>query len=143
MGGETGSIWKHWFGGRGADSPRGRLGRRAERAAARHLKKHGYRIVARNLRSRLGEIDLLAERQVDGAIVVVEVKAARNENPPPEAHVNVHKQRKLTALADQLVRRHRLEERRIRFDVIAVVWPDGARRPARLTHHENAFEARM
>lgn len=147
MGEATGSIWKRLFGRRSGDaageSPRRRLGRRAEQAAARHLKRRGYRILARNLRSRLGEIDLLAESTEDRTIVVVEVKAAAGEDPPPEVHVDARKQRKLTALADQLVRRHRLDDRRIRFDVIAVVWPADCKKPTRLTHHVNAFPANV
>ena len=49
------------------------VGRLGERYAARHLRRHGLRIVARNVRSGRGEIDLVA---VDGATVVfVEVKS--------------------------------------------------------------------
>src|SRR5215217_5370179 len=48
------------------------LGDQGERIAARHLKQLGYRILARQTRSKLGEIDLIA---LDGAtIVFVEVK---------------------------------------------------------------------
>jgi len=117
------------------------LGQRGEAAAAKHLRQNGYRLLAKNLRSRFGEIDLLAEHRPSRQIVIVEVKAAASDNPPPESHVNYHKQRKLSALASQLVRRYRLEDRAIRFDVIGIVWPDGAKQPTRLTHHEAAFES--
>lgn len=117
------------------------LGARAEREAARYLRRRGFRVLARNLRTRLGEIDLLAEDRA-GVIRVVEVKAGVGESPPPEVHVNAAKQRKLTALAGQwLQRRPELRGRAVRFDVIAVVWPEGADVPTRLTHHENAFPA--
>ncbi|MBI4601734.1 MAG: YraN family protein, partial [Planctomycetes bacterium] len=50
----------------------GGLGRRGERAAARHLRRQGLRILARNVREGRGEIDLVA---LDGAtLVFVEVK---------------------------------------------------------------------
>jgi putative endonuclease len=117
------------------------LGDRGEAAAARHLRRSGYRILGRNLRDRLGEIDLLAEHRASGTVCIVEVKAAVSEDPPPEVHVNRAKQRKLTILARSLVQRRGLADRPIRFDVIGVVWPEGAREPARLTHHEGAFEA--
>ena len=29
----------------------------------------------------------------------------------------------------------------IRFDLVAVVWPEGERKPSRITHYENAFQA--
>ena len=119
------------------------LGERGERAAARLLRRSGYRILARNLRNRLGEIDIVAEDRRDRSIVIVEVKATASDDPPPEAHVNRDKQRKLTALAHQIVRQYHLEDRPVRFDVIGVVWCEGADKPARITHHENAFEAQF
>jgi Holliday junction resolvase-like predicted endonuclease len=38
-----------------------RLGNRGEEEALRHLKKRGYRILARNFATRQGEIDIIAE----------------------------------------------------------------------------------
>ena len=52
-----------------------RLGRRGERRAARVLRRHGYRILARNLRTPTGEVDILAEE--GGQTVLVEVKSGR------------------------------------------------------------------
>ena len=116
-----------------------RLGPRAERAAAVYLRQQGYRLLGRNLRNRFGEIDLLAEDPTDRALALVEVKAAASEHPGPEVHLNEAKRRKLSALATQLVRDYRLADRRVRFDLIAVVWPADRRRPLRLDHHRNAF----
>lgn len=117
------------------------LGVRGEAAAVKHLRRSGYRILARNLRNRLGEIDILAEDLATQCIAIVEVKATAAEHPPPEMHVNPAKRRKLTALAGRLIQRHRLHDRTIRFDVIGIVWPAEAKQPTRLTHHVNAFEA--
>lgn len=117
------------------------LGARGEREAGRYLRKQGHRVLARNLRTRLGEMDLITEDRKSGHVVIVEVKTTVSEDPPPEVHVDGRKQRKLTALAGQLVRRYHLENRGVRFDVVAVVWPAGAKKPTRLTHHINAFEA--
>ncbi|MEM8737720.1 MAG: YraN family protein [Planctomycetota bacterium] len=119
---------------RGAHQRRGRAG---ERFAARHLKKSGYRLLARNLRTRHGELDLIA-LSPDHAIVCVEVKAgAANPHFPAEGHVTPAKQRKIVALAAAVARRHRLTGRRFRFDVIAVEYP--ARGEPRLRHHVGAF----
>ncbi|MAE60206.1 MAG: YraN family protein [Planctomycetaceae bacterium] len=117
------------------------LGARGERAAVRHLRRNGYQILARNLRTKLGEIDVIARDRRDRCVVIVEVKTGRGDDPPPEAHVNHHKQRKITMLAKQLIKQHRLENQRVRFDVIAVVWREGDRQPRDLRHHEHAFEA--
>ncbi|UCF10553.1 MAG: YraN family protein [Candidatus Bipolaricaulota bacterium] len=51
-------------------------GRRAEDRACRYLRRHGYRIVQRNWRCRLGELDIIAR---DGDVLaVVEVKLRRS-----------------------------------------------------------------
>ena len=64
------------------------IGDQGEEAAAEYLQKHGHRIVARNWRNRIGELDIVALRQAQGetlrqvqgkqVVVFVEVKT-RNE----------------------------------------------------------------
>ena len=115
------------------------LGRRGENAAARHLRRLGYVIVARGQRDPIGEIDLVA---VDGRTVVfVEVKtrASHDAGHPAEA-VNEAKQRRMTRLALAYMKRHDLLECRSRFDVVAVTWGDD-RRPPAIEHFIGAFEA--
>lgn len=119
--------------------------RRGEQLAARFLRREGYRILARNLRSRLGEIDILAEAPDRRTIGVVEVKTSlpdsHADNPRPEVRVNLHKQRKLVALASQIARQYRLTDRPIRFDVIGVdLKHDGT---ATIRHHPAAFESNV
>ena len=115
------------------------LGRRGENAAARYLQRLGYIIVARSARDAIGELDIVA---VDGRTVVfVEVKtrASHDAGHPAEA-VHDDKQRRLTRLALAYLKRHDLLERQSRFDVVAVTWPDGAKRPT-IEHFKDAFEA--
>jgi putative endonuclease len=116
-----------------------RLGPRGEALAARHLKRLGYKIVARGARGQLGELDLVA---VDGRTVVfVEVKTRESHDGghPAEA-VDADKQRRLTRLAVGFLKRHDLLESASRFDVVAVTWPAGGRRPL-VEHIRDAFEA--
>ncbi len=131
------ALLRSWIGRRGSDST---LGHRGEKAAARHLKRLGYRIVARRDRLwRLDEVDLVA---VDGRTVVfVEVKTRRDqEHGHPAEAVGPDKQRRLSRLATAFLKRHGLLDRPARFDVVAVTWPDHARRPL-IEHIPNAFEA--
>jgi putative endonuclease len=114
------------------------LGDEGERIAARHLKKQGYRIVARQTRSRVGEIDLIA---LDGdTIVFVEVKSRRDqrEGSPAEA-VDRRKQVKLTQLALAWLKKRKLLGRPTRFDVVSIRWT--ANGQPTVTHYKNAFEA--
>lgn len=60
-----------------------RLGRRGERRAVRALRRSGYRILARNLRTPAGEVDILAEE--GGQTVLVEVKTGTGPVAAPDA----------------------------------------------------------
>lgn len=125
-------FWRRLF-------PSATLGQRGEAVAAKHLRRLGYKIVARGNRGALGEIDLVA---VDGRTVVfVEVKtrASQDAGHPADA-VDHDKQRRLTRLAVGYLRRHNLLEYPARFDVIAITWPVGRGKPT-IEHIRNAFKA--
>jgi len=102
-----------------------RVGEAGEQAAAAFLTSLGYRIVARNVRFRSGEIDLIAR---DGSVLVfVEVKTRRGRRfgTPGEA-VTPQKQRKLIRLASLYLARLGGEPPPCRFDVVEVEpGPDG------------------
>ncbi len=121
------------------------LGTRGEHVAEKYLQTLGYRPVAKNLRNRTGEIDLLMLAPDARTLVLIEVKARQLgpeeeiKNPRPEVHVNQHKQRKITALAHQLVQRYGYADHLIRFDVVGVDFPRQGRPIVR--HHPGAFEA--
>lgn len=120
--------------------PKKPLGRRGEAAAARFLRRRGYKIIARHERLRGGELDLVAVDR-DRTLVFVEVKTRESQEAghPAEA-VDLAKQRRLTRLAVTFMKRHGLMECAARFDVVAVTWPESERRPL-VEHFLNAFEA--
>jgi len=112
---------------------RQRLGAEGEERAARHLERAGFRIVARNWRSRLGELDIVA---LDGETVVfVEVKLRHEPFNALEA-VDRRKQHRLSRLAFDFLKRHGMLGVSARFDVVAV---EG--RTLACTHVPNAFES--
>jgi putative endonuclease len=119
--------WRRWF------------GTRSERAAARYLRRQGWRILARNWSCPLGELDLVA---ADGRTVVfVEVRSTGADSTErPAASVDDVKQGRLTRVALEYLRRHGLLEQAARFDVLALSWPQGRREPT-VAHHRHAFEA--
>ena len=95
------------------------IGFQGERAAARYLKRQGYRVVTRNFRAAGAEIDLIA---LDGpTLVFVEVKSrtALSAGRPEEA-VDLHKQYRLRRAAEIFSARHHARGRPTRFDVVAI-----------------------
>jgi len=119
--------------------PQKSLGRRGEEAAAAYLKRRGCKVLARSDRLRPGELDLV---MLDGrTIVFVEVKTRQTQEAGhPSEFVDEAKQRRLSRLAVTFLKRHRLLERPARFDVVAVTWPEGRRKPE-IEHFPNAFDA--
>lgn len=115
-----------------------RFGDAGEAAAAEYLRGLGWTILAHDLRNRLGELDLIA---LDGdTIVFVEVKTRRSStHGGPVAAITLDKQRRMTRAALTYLKQRGWLERRARFDVIAIVWPEGDAAP-QITHYRNAFE---
>ncbi len=116
----------------------------------------GYRVLGRNIRTRFGEVDLLAEAPDRRTVVLVEIKSRLVDSPHtgsgyqrggggsptvPEVRVGHAKQRRLVALAGQLARRYGLTQRPIRFDVVGVDLMAGAAPVVR--HHVGAFESHL
>ena len=117
--------------------PRRSFGQEGESAAEQYLRHKGYRIVARNLRSPLGELDLVAE---DGRVLVfVEVKARRTGAFGGAIYaVPQRKQEKLIQLAALYLARHHIKDRLCRFDVVLLQGLGAG--PAQIEHIQNAFE---
>jgi putative endonuclease len=117
--------------------PKKSLGRRGEHAAAKFLKRLDYRILARGLDSRLGELDIIA---VDGrTIVFVEVKTRTSTDAGhPTDAIDATKQRRMTQAALAYLKSHGLLHHAARFDVVAVIWAENSTRPT-IEHFKNAF----
>lgn len=112
---------------------RGRLG---ERAARRHLRRHGLKFLTANFRSPRGEIDLVFR---DGdCLVFVEVKTRSSEDwTRPAAAVNAAKRRRLSLAALDYLKLLGNPAVRVRFDIVEVLLADGAVREIR--HLPNTF----
>ena len=112
-------------------------GIRGEEEAARFLARCGYAILDKNVRTRAGEIDLVAKE--GKTLVFVEVKTRKDlAGDPPEAAVNTRKQNRLGKLAHGYLKLRRLGEVPCRFDVVAVIVNDEGGVKA-IRHIPNAF----
>jgi putative endonuclease len=112
------------------------LGSKGEDLAIQFLKKKGYRIIERNYKTSVGEIDIIAR---DGnTIVFVEVKTRTDDSfgYPFEA-VNKKKRQKLKNLALLYLKRQ-VKESPVRFDVLSIFYTDA--REQEIAHIKDAFE---
>ncbi|MEQ8857355.1 MAG: YraN family protein [Pseudomonadales bacterium] len=91
----------------------------AEAEAAAYLQRQGLRLLARNFRCRVGELDLVMS---DGAtLVFIEVRSRSSDRFGTALEsVTPAKQRRLLAAARAFLSRHRHGDATCRFDVISV-----------------------
>ena len=96
-----------------------RQGKRAETLAAWWLRLKGYRILARDFRVPVGEIDLVARR--GRLLVFVEVKRREDLSAAAES-ITVRQQRRIAQAADVFLQHHpNLRDLDIRFDAVLAV----------------------
>jgi putative endonuclease len=100
-----------------------------EDATADSYRRRGYRVLVRNWRCSIGEIDLVLAR--GDTLVFCEVKSRRGGafGGGYEA-VTARKRHKLRALAQTFLIVHGLNPGSIRFDVASVLLPPGTTRPS-------------
>ena len=133
-----------------ADDPRRKLGVQGERLAAKHLEARGCEVIARNFRTRFGELDLVARDERFLVFCEVKTRIVRatagsvptSANPlGPFASIGSRKQRRVRAIAREWLAQGLLEGARppeIRFDAIGISFDTRGRLVA-LEHLEAAF----
>lgn len=110
-----------------------KLGQEQEQRASETLEKEGYRILQKNYRCKIGEIDLIAVDE--GVLVFIEVKYRRTTvSGYPEEAVTVQKQKQISRVAAWYLMENQLSlEVPCRFDVVAVS-------PEKVRIYKNAFD---
>ena len=95
------------------------LGARGEMIACDFLRKQGFRILEKNFRCRLGEIDVIAERGGRLRFIEIKTRAGSGFGRPEEA-VHAAKQKKLVSLALWYLKGKKKTDVPVSFDVLAV-----------------------
>ncbi|HPV70502.1 MAG TPA: YraN family protein [Candidatus Magasanikbacteria bacterium] len=96
------------------------IGRYGEDLAARFLIKQGFKILARNWRTRYGELDLVV--RLGQVIHFVEVKTRTSlKTGEPEEAINHFKLRRLQLAAQSFLCAYKLGEPQCQFDSVAIV----------------------
>ncbi|MCS7258016.1 MAG: YraN family protein [candidate division WOR-3 bacterium] len=97
-----------------------KLGLIGEQLAIDYLKSLGYKILAKNYRCPIGEIDIIAQDQ--DVIVFVEVKTRKSDAVAcPYESVGQHKQQKIKEVAQWYLEETSSENCETRFDVLSIV----------------------
>ena len=110
-----------------------RVGAGYEEMAVRYLNENGVKVIERNFRSRMGEIDIVG---YDGQYYIffeVKYRKDKSSGSPAEA-VNVRKQYRISRAADYFrVYRKLKDSDNVRFDVISILGNE-------ITWYKNAFD---
>jgi putative endonuclease len=116
------------------------LGRRGEELAAEHFSRLGYRVLARNHRTRWGELDLVLADEHGTVIVFCEVKTRRLGSGAVFDNLHEHKRKQVRTMAAAWLNsvRDRPRFADLRFDAVGVTL-DGRGELVRLDHCEAAF----
>jgi putative endonuclease len=111
------------------------LGKQGENFAVKFLKKIGYKILERNYRCALGEIDIIAKDKE--TLVFVEVKTRKtHKGAEPFESIGARKQAKIRDLAEYYLQEKSYSECEVRFDVLSIVLKD---KEKQIEHIANAF----
>jgi putative endonuclease len=119
-------------------------GELGETIAGQHLEHRGYRILARNFRTRFGELDLIAadERTLVFCEVKTRLSGSRRGPAGPLDAIGTRKREQLRRMARQWLAEGASADRpvteHLRFDAIGVILTPGGRLVA-LEHVEAAF----
>nr|NJM04122.1 YraN family protein [Desulfobacula sp.] len=100
------------------------LGRQGESAALEFLQARGFKILETNFRTRAAEIDIIAKDHETLCFIEVKTRSRMTKGLPKES-VTPAKQNKIILGASFYLKKHRLLESRIRFDVIEVFEKEG------------------
>lgn len=112
------------------------VGAYGEQLAARYLRINKYRILAANFCTRVGEIDIVAEKK--NVICFIEVKTRKEGGMfSPADAVDFHKQENVRGSAAAFMNKFKLESK-MRFDIIEVILSDNDE-VVSINHIENAF----
>ncbi len=111
------------------------LGKWGEEQATRFLRRAGMKIVARNLRTPVGEVDIIARK--GKTLIFAEVKTRRSSayGTPQEA-VGATKQRQILRAASWYINEQGQQDLQPRFDVLAVLVVNDK---AQIEHIADAF----
>ena len=130
----------NWFRSRATrPTPQLELGERGEDAAAKFLRRNGYKILVRRFKSHAGEIDIIARQKDWLTFIEVKTRQMEQSGSPSEA-VNKTKQRHMIRVALDYLRLLKNPRIKFRFDIVEVLLREDAKKPDDIRVIPNAFD---
>lgn len=100
------------------------LGFKGEGLACNFLIDNGYKIIKRNYRTKLGQIDVIAKDKDTLCFIEVKTRSSDMAGLPEEAITPI-KKRKISKIALIYLKENQLLNKRARFDVVSVLFNEG------------------
>ena len=100
-------------------------GKLAEEAAVNFLKEKGYKILSRNFKTKLGEVDVVARDRDTYCFIEVKSRNSDRFGLPQEA-VSALKQRQISKAALGYLKKNRLLNEKARFDVVSIMYQNSS-----------------
>jgi putative endonuclease len=100
------------------------LGERGEAVACGFLEEQGYKILEKNFKCKLGEIDVVARRRGRLAFIEIKTRTSAKFGTPQEA-VDLRKQEKIFKVAQWYLKEKKLSKSPVAFDVVSILWQEG------------------
>ncbi|MBN2529516.1 MAG: YraN family protein [Deltaproteobacteria bacterium] len=112
-----------------------KIGNRGEQFVSDWLIKKGYKVLERNIRDKIGEIDIIALHPNKQTISFIEVRTRANTQfGHPLETISPHKQRKIRNAANLYLCKNGITNIAMQFDVASIVWSTNE-----FLYIENAF----
>lgn len=105
-----------------------------ENLASKHLISKGYKIIDRNYRTKIGEIDIIAIKSRVIVFVEVKTRSSTKYGFPYEA-VNKKKQDRIIKSSFVYIKQNNIRDYQIRYDIIEVYLHEDSK----INHIENVF----
>jgi len=118
------------------------LGQIGEDAAAKYLKRKGYKILERNFKNQVGrqvgEIDIVAKNGKEIVFVEVKTRVSEDDALLPEENITPRKLKRIARAANTYIKIKKLWDCPFHFDAISVLYDDENKK-AQVRHLENIF----
>ncbi|MCG8689394.1 MAG: YraN family protein [Desulfobacterales bacterium] len=115
-----------------------RLGRKGEADAHKFLRSKGFAIVETNYATRNFEIDIIAHDKDTLCFLEVKARTGVKKGLPREA-VSSAKQKKIIMGATYYLKKMKVVNQRVRFDVVELIYNEDTSFPPEITLIKNAF----